>query len=198
MICSELGATVVPDACKVSLKDVKRIFYKLQSGDNSSYLGADEAAYISNIQDSANIDSEIAKTGVDKMVGSGEIYYHDLPEVLPNLFIAEDGTPLGADNPGNTYTLKMYGLTSDQIVELKKSHNKPVKFFFVCKGGVARVKRYENSSTDVFFNAEIMTVSDPKQTTGSETDSVTIQLGLEFGALNAFQDVENCAFMLSK
>ena len=199
MLCTDLGPSVTPDACKVSMNNVKRIFYKLQSGDDSGIVGAiSSSAYETAIQTEATWDTEIAKTNENALVGSPDIFSHDIPETLPAAATVEDGTTLGFDQPGRIITFKAYGLTSAHLEALRSSHQKPVKFFFVCQGGIARVNKYVDATTDVFFDAEVMSVSDIVQQVGSAVDYVVMQLSLEYGALDSFQDVTGCSFLISK
>lgn len=199
MLCTELGAHITPDSCKPSMNDVQRIYYKLYSGTATGFDGAaSEAAYITGIQTEATWDTEIALTGVDKLVGSPTIQSHDFPETLPSIFQAEDTTGLGYDRPSREVTFKCYGITSANLEALKSSHQKPIKFCLYLKDGSVRVNKYVSAATDIFFDAELMAVSDITHASGSAADYVVIKLSLAYGAMDSFQDVPNCSFLLNK
>ena len=199
MLCTELGDHIIPDACKPSMNDVVRMYYKLYNGAASDFDGAaDAAAYATAIQEETTWDAEIALTGDDKLVGTPTIQSHDFPETLPSLFQAEDSTGLGFDRPSRLVSFKCYGLTSANLEALKSSHQKPIKFCLYLKDGSVRVKKWASSATDIFFNAELMSVSDIVHVSGNAADYVTIQLSLAYGAMDSFQDVPNCSFLATK
>ncbi len=181
------------------MNDVQRIFYKLYNGAASGFDGAvSSSAYESGIQNESTWDTEIALTGDDKLVGSPTVHYHEAPEVLPSLFQAEDSTGLGFDRPSRLMQFKCYGLTSTDLEALKSTHQKPIKFCMYLKDGSVRVKKYASASTDIFFDAEVAGVSDLVQQGGNQQDYVIIILSLAYGAMDSFQDVPNCSFLLTK
>lgn len=199
MLCNPITDHTTPDACKPSMNDVVRVFAKIYNGATSNFAGAIDAdAYATAIQTEATWDTEIALTGADKLVGTPTIQSHDLPEVIPSLFQAEDSTVLGADRPSRTATLRCYGVTSENVEALKQWHQKPIKFCFALKDGSVRVKKWESTATDIFFDAQLVTVSDLVQVSGNPADYAVLTISLAYGAMDSFQDVPNCSFLATK
>lgn len=180
------------------MRDVKRIFMKQFSGAASGFDGgADADARDVLLQTSSIWDTEIALTGLDKLVGTPTINAYDHPLQSPTEIPVEDGDIIGYDASARTLTYKVYGPDSGQIVALKGHHNKKVKFFFVLRGGYVRVNKWVDVTTDVFFEAESCAVYGPVQAPGTARDYIEIKLAVKPDALDAFEDVLAGAFTLT-
>lgn len=156
----EIGAHIQPTTgCPVSIFDADRLWLKASSGDASFDGAANEAAYLVAIDVDATWDTEIAKTGLDKLVGTGQINSATFAAAKGSPITAEDGTDIGSTKPSQILTLKLYKPTSEALEAYRQHDGKPVKFFLSLKGNYVLVKKYVSATSDVYFTARNVVVS---------------------------------------
>lgn len=197
MSVCELGTHQQPTGCLLSMNKVRRIVLRSPEGNATAFQAIDATSYETALRTSTNWDTEIAKSGIDKMISTPTINHYSFPETLPEAVTAEDGDVIGFYATGRTATFKIYKPNSTMVEALKASHNKPVGFFLVLEGGVLRVKKWETGTTEPFFQAYSISVGDLVQEAGANQDYLPIQLSMPYGAMDSFQDVTGAAFALT-
>lgn len=196
-LCTEpFGEHHSGDGC-INFGNVKRIFYKNGASISSGFTGAiNEAAYGTSVTTEGNWDSELGKTGIDKLNGTLNLGSHNMAAVSAAQIVSENQQVLGYDKPPSEFLFRAYKPTSQFIEDITKMHGVPAKFVLLSESGHVRVKKWASDATDIFFKG-VLAVSNPDLQPGANVDFVEFKLGINYGEMNSFADYL-AAFLLTK
>lgn len=194
--------------CLVAIQDITRIVFKDPNGAepfNDDGIGgflADAAALKTAIEDKTVWDAAIIAAAPDGIMLTPEIHDAQKPKQLIEPIELPNGKrilPGTIADQTSTYTL--YGINSDNHIDLMKLIGLKREFLLIDKSGDAIYKNLTDAEVAAggspWFDANLVNVSTRAVETGAgNTDNIDIQLFTTFGDLDRFTKADTSDFGL--
>lgn len=191
--------------CFSAVKDISRIVFKdplAADPFNSGIPVASQAALKTAIETKATWDTAVAAVSPDGVMFTPEIHDFQKPKQLIEPIELPNGKrilPGTIADQVNTATL--YGISSDNHIELMKLIGLKREFMLVDKAGKIIYQNITDeeiaANGSPWFTANLVNVSTKEVLTGGgNTDNIDIQLFTTFGDVDRFATAETQAFGL--